>query len=156
MDPISALSVAAATVQFVDFSCKTVGIVISALSSEAVTQSPEASLNDLKGNAERLKLSNTKLKQSLDQNKLRRPPTETELQVAAVADECIQISQSVLDFIRKIKIDPENNPSPASARLKAIRIAFRAAWKKEHLNSLKQRLDGATKQLMLVLFMDLR
>jgi hypothetical protein len=154
MDPISALSVAAATVQFVDFSRKTVGIVISALSSDAVTQSPEASLNDLKGNAERLKLSNTKLKQSLDQNKLRRPPTETELQVAAVADECIQISQSVLDFIRKV--NPENNPSPASARLKAIRIAFRAAWEKEHLNSLKQRLDGATKQLMLVLFMDLR
>ena len=154
MDPISALSVAAAAVQFVDFSCKTVGIVISALSSEAGTQSPEATLNNLKGDAKRLKLSNNKLKQSLDQNKLRRPPTETELQVAAVADECIQISQSILDFIQKV--NPENSSSPASARLKAIRIAFRAAWKKERLDSLKQRLDDATQQLMLVLFMDLR
>jgi hypothetical protein len=154
MDPISALSVAAAAVQFVDFSCKTVGIVISALSSEARTQSPEATLNNLKGDAKRLKLSNNKLKQSLDQNKLRRPPTETELQVAAVADECIQISQSVLDFIQKV--NPENSSNPASARLKAIRIAFRAKWKKERLDSLKQRLDDATKQLMLVLFMDLR
>lgn len=68
MDPISALSVAAATVQFVDFSCKIVGIVISALSSEAETKSPEATLNNLKGDAERLKLSNNKLKQSLDEN----------------------------------------------------------------------------------------
>lgn len=154
MDPISALSVAAATVQFVDFSCKTIRIVIRALSSEVGTQSPEATMNNLKGDAERLKLSNNKLKRSLNQNKLRRPPTETELQVAAVADECIQISQSVLDFFQQA--NPGNSSSTASDRLRAIRIAFRAAWKKERLDSLKQRLDDATKQLMLVLFMDLR
>jgi hypothetical protein len=153
MDPISALSVAAAAVQFVSFSCSTIQVISRAISSKNETK-PQEAISNLNDTAAQLKETNVRLKESLSQDRLRRTLTETEVDIAAISDECITVADRVLNTVSGFGGD--RGESTALNKLKDIRDAITAVRKKETFDALKQKLDDARNRLMLVVFLDLR
>ena len=149
MDPVSALGVAAAAVQFVDFS----GSIVRSITDVYRVVESGASLQHLqqmKMDANRLQTLNMRLRRSLRPKQLGRQPNQTEDVILAVADQCIEIAAQLLRALDGF--DPKNLDS----KIEAIRIALRALWKKGKLESLNQRLIELREQLMLVVLLNLR
>ena len=149
MDPVSALGVASASLQFVDFSSSLVKVIIE---TYRLIHSKDAwkYFQLLKQNALGLQKWNTRLTSALQPLELQRQPTETEHEVLAVADECLKVSTALLRALAGF--DPKDPNSP----LEAARVALKAMWKKGKIDSLKQRLDAMREQLMFVVLMNIR
>lgn len=105
----------------------------------------------LKDTAERPRSSNVRLKTSLDQDRLGRPPTESENKIIVVATECADIAATLLEALRDFDL-----PGGGYSRLKKIRVGVKAVWNGEKLETLQQKLKDLRDQLMFVILLDLR
>jgi len=150
MDPVSALGVAAAAVQFVDFSATIVKDIIAAYQFLESGNSSLSYFQRIKTSAHRLHASNLRLRRSLHPDQLQREPTQTENDILAVSQVCIDISielQRVLD-----KLNPDNTHS----KIKTVWMALKVVWEKGNIDSLEQRLLEQREQLMFVILLSLR
>lgn len=137
-------------VQFVDFSHKCLSGIIEIYRSIDSEGSPKV-FQQLKDTAERPRSSNVRLKTSLDQDRLGRPPTESENKIIVVATECADIAATLLEVLRDFDL-----PDGGYSRLKKIRVGVKAVWNGEKLETLQQKLKDLRDQLMFVILLDLR
>jgi hypothetical protein len=149
MDPVSALSVAAAAVSFADFSGKVVKSIVYAYRFIESDGSPEQ-FQQLRDDAERLRSLNLRLQKSLTVDVLKRQRTETEDDVLAVADECFDVASSLLQTLNKYDLANE------ASKMKAVRSAIKATLNKGKLESLNRRLVELQQRLMAVIVLGLR
>ncbi len=103
LDPLSALNVAAAAIQFVDVSYRGVTGIIAAYRSVDISGTQQA-FHHLRSTVERLKSSNARLINSLSVNELQRSPTETKLSVVSAALEVAHISGALLNALRELDV----------------------------------------------------
>jgi hypothetical protein len=149
MDPISALGVAAAAVQFADYS----GTVVKRLIDVYRFIDSGGSIEEfqvLKGDADKLLTLNQRLKGSLDRNKLRRPRTATEDDLLTIANECIDIGSKLSESLRELDVEK------GRSKLETLRTAIKAVANKQKLESLRQRLAGLQQQLMSFILLSFR
>jgi hypothetical protein len=97
-----------------------------------------------------LKSTNIRLKASLHESHLLRSPTQTECQTAAIAAECVEAANQVLDTLGNLNSD--SKPS----RFRKIVEGLKAVWNNEKFESLQNRLKGLREQLMLVVLLGLQ
>jgi hypothetical protein len=157
LDPLSALNVTAAAIQFVDVSYRCVTGIIAAYRSVNINGTQQA-FHHLRSRAERLKSSNVRLISSLSRDELHRPPTEAELSVVLAATEAAEISGALLNALRKLDVSEYDAPLrqlwyPRRLKLEA---AVKAVWKKEKLEALQQKLKDLRDQLSFVILLELR
>ena len=141
LDPLSALNVAAAAIQFVDVSYRGVTGIIAAYRSVNISGTQQA-FHHLRSTAERLKSSNVRLINSLSRDELHRSPTEAELSVVLAATEAADISGALLNALRELDLsefDAQLQQPWHQRRVKLV-AAVKAVWKKENLEALQQKL----------------
>jgi hypothetical protein len=155
MDPISALSVASAVVQFVDFSSKAVSAIIKIYRSLG-SENSLRNFDELQRTAEILRSANVRLKDSLEPARLNRLRTDTETDIVAVATECIEVSVPLLDTLRQINVDRDTNSFSRLTRLRAIRASVKAIWNQDKMDALEHRLKDSREQLILVILLNIR
>jgi hypothetical protein len=157
LDPLSALNVAAAAIQFVDVSYRCVTGIIAAYRSVDINGTQQA-FQHLRNTAETLKSSNVRLINSLNRDELHRSPTETELSVVRAAMEAAEISGALLNALRELDVSEYDAPLRQlwyQRRLK-LEAAVKAVWKKEKLEALQQKLKDLRDQLSFVILLELR
>lgn len=157
LDPLSALNVAAAAIQFVDVSYRGVTGIIAAYRSVDISGTQQA-FHHLRSTAERLKSSNARLIISLNPDELHRSPTETESSVVSAATEAVHISGALLNALRELdvsEIDAQLQQPWYQRRVK-LEAAVKAVWKKEELEALQQKLKDLRDQLSFIILLELR
>jgi hypothetical protein len=157
LDPLSALNVAAAAIQFVDVSYRGVTGIIVAYRSVNIIGTQQA-FHHLRSTAERLKSSNLRLIYSLSRDELHRSPTETELSVVLAATEAADISGAFLNALLELDVseyDAQLQKLWYQKRVKLV-AAIKAVWKKENLEALQQKLKDLRDQLSFVILLELR
>jgi hypothetical protein len=157
LDPLSALNVTAAAIQFVDVSYRCVTGIIAAYRSVNINGTQQA-FHHLRSTAERLKSSNLRLIYSLSRDELHRSPTETELSVVLAATEAADISGAFLNALRELDVseyDAQLQKLWYQKRVKLV-AAIKAVWKKEKLEALQQKLKDLRDQLSFVILLELR
>jgi hypothetical protein len=154
MDPISALSVAAAAVQFVDFSFKCITGMIDAYQSISRNGAP-AAYENLKVSAERMYSSNSRLLKSLNQDTLLRELNESETEVSAIATECTTSAITLLDAMRGFQI-PKIVDKKWLEKLPILKAAVKSVWNRDKLETLQGKLKASREELLFMIVLDLR
>jgi hypothetical protein len=149
MDPVSALSVAAAAVQFVDFSGHLISQVME-IYRDTNYEGVLPEYEELGTVTERLRAANASLKLSLDENKLKRSLTTSENELVAVANDCNLVATDLQRVLKKLKFDGRQS------RWDKLQKAVKGALSKEKIVSLQQRLDSLRQQLIVNILVDLR
>lgn len=145
MDPLSALAVVAATVQFIDFSAKLIsqsfkiykgddGNLLDA--SSAVDQQ-----NDSATVAEHLIQLNQDIRASRDTALLNQEADPDQEQLRHLCDECDGIARQVLSALEALK----RGGKPTAWR--SFRLALHTIWSKEDVKKLEARLEIYRRQI---------
>jgi hypothetical protein len=126
-------------------------------------------VDELQKTAQRLNFANVQLETSLEPAQLKRPRTDTETELDAVATECMEVTTPLLDTLRDINQDRDlrdlrslggdhrsRGSSSGFARLRAFRARTKAIWNQEKMDALEHRLKDSREQLMLVILLNLR
>lgn len=136
VDPISALSVAAAAVQFVDFSRKLVS------KSRELYNSLDGVLRD---NAQTETVTMRLKAMVLELQPPRRPANSTARNASApkasprlqkICAECNEVSEELVDHLRRLKV-PDGS---VGCKWKSFRQALKSVWSKQDVDALSQRL----------------
>lgn len=151
MDPVSALSVAAAAIQFLDFSVRCLA-GITAVYRSIDSGGSLTDYSDILGTAEMLRSSSTRLRESLSQDMLRRPPTKSEQQVIAVSTQCADIAN---DLIRTVSPFPPSDLTAASV-VNKIYASFKALLNAKTVQTLQQKIRDVREELVYIVLLDLR
>jgi 6-phosphogluconate dehydrogenase len=146
MDPISALGIAAAAVQFIDFG------------SKLVSRSKEIYQSSSGFSAEHVDLTETTNKMiSLSQNlesTLQNSASQTlefhESQLLEVCRQCLQISSELITAINKIRTQGGHR------KWNSFEQAFKSIWSQGQLDKLRKRLDESRQQLIVHILVSLR
>jgi len=154
LDPMSALNVTAAAVQFVDFSFKCITGIIDAYQSISRTGTP-AAFEKLQVAAERMLSSNSRLIKSLNQDTLLRELSDSETDVSDVATECVALATTLLDSLEGFNV-LETDGSKWSEKLPTLKAAIKAVWNRDKLVSLHQKLKSSREELLYLIVLDLR
>jgi hypothetical protein len=147
MNPLSALSVAAAVVQIVDFGSKLIS------SSREIYESIDGAVLE---NSEVEQMANSLLKlthnldTSLNQNKLDRELSLNDLNVEHMARECRRLASDLLAALDKLKITDSHQ------KWRSIRQALVVVWNKERIETLERRLERFRQQLVPTILASLR
>ena len=142
MDPFTAFSLAGTIVQFVDFGGK---IVITALK---IYRSPSDTTQDGL-DAKKVADSMSTLKSKIESG-LSRSSTTTDKHLLDLGGQCFDIANDIIEVFRS----PNMSQIPSARR--AIKQALRLAWKKEDIETLKERLASFREQLEFHILVDLR
>jgi len=137
LDPISALSLAANVVQFVDFSSKVVSkgcrIYISADGALPNNLELEVVTNDL-----------SRLAKGLKDSELNTVTvSEEEKSLQTMSDECSKIAEELLRRLENLKVKGNSK----QRGWKSLRQALKSEWSKEELDGLSERLSIFRDQL---------
>jgi len=149
MDPVSALGVASAAVQFLDFS----GTVVKAMIEVYRLVEAKDSWQDflrLRANGLQLQLSSRRLKSALQPEQLHRQPTNAENNILAVVNDCDDISTLLLKSLKYI------DPKAEGSKMDTLRAAVKTVWRKDKVETLQQRLSALREQLMLDVLINIR
>ena len=138
LDPFSALSLAAAVVQFVDFGTRLMSkgkeIYQSADGSSAENIELEVIYEDLKSLSE-------KLKATADPISLSRGCLE-ERALGKLAATCKSVADELLTTLRDLRV-----AEGPHRKWSSFRKALKTIWKKEKIEELKSRLEGLRDEL---------
>ncbi|KAF2476737.1 uncharacterized protein BDR25DRAFT_339639 [Lindgomyces ingoldianus] len=142
LDPVSAVGVAAATVQFVDFSTKLFAVGKELRGSLTGQTAERIQLDEVYSH---LKTISTKLSQST------RPPTATipsqeEQDLYRLAGLCQQECDLFL-----VKIDKVNRKSSSQRTFNTFRDALKLVWSQKAIDGLEKRLERYQRELTLAL-----
>jgi hypothetical protein len=161
--PIDALSIAAAVVQFVDFSSRIIskgneyhksadGALVENKELEAVAANIEElsvrlhqSLSSKAKRALRKNLGNSSNSQNQDQ-----PLSYEEQALQTVVINCKMLAAELLDALEQLKL------SGKGSRWKSFRQAFKTIWAKEKIEAMLAKLSQARQQLVVNLLVVLR
>lgn len=144
MDPLSALSVAGVTVQFVDFSSKLFSRIWEIYHS---AKADEGNFRDLQVVTERLLSVNHHLESILSPDKLHRHLTSAEQGIALLCKDCGRMAEKSLKVLQELT--PDWTSDQKKSVWDNIRKAFHAVWKKREIEELQRRLDQFRQQLMM-------
>lgn len=147
LDPLTAVSLASAVVQFVDFSCKIVsksrqlgaatrGAKIEASNSEVVTR-------DL------LKLSE-KMKEKLANAVADESPSDDDQALEEICNGCIGVSETLLARLEKLKVQKGDGKWRVGLQ------AARSMWSEKELDELSRQLATFRSHLELRVFVSFR
>ncbi|KAF7940040.1 uncharacterized protein EAE98_000167 [Botrytis deweyae] len=150
MDPITALGVAAAVIQFIDYST---GI---ALKGREIYKSGELGANVKLGEAtNRLQNLVEPLRSSLHsgiQNAPSPSPADADRALKDICTKCIDLSEELRGLLGSLKL----NLSVKHPRLASFQQAVRAVWNEEKIQGLKSRLGDLRSNLETHVLVDLR
>jgi hypothetical protein len=138
MDPLSALSLAGTVIQFVDFSSKLISTTRELQSTcelDVHTQAAVAA-NDV------LDYS-TKLRQPLSLARVSRRLTEDEAALDALCLGCIELADSFLKRLNKLKIPEEDR----RYTWPSLRVALRSMWKTRELVDIEGKLTRYRREI---------
>jgi len=148
LDPISALSLAAAVVQFVDFSSKLVskGYHLYHSVGGALPQNLEleAVASELSQLATRLRYHD----RSGDLTKL----SKEEKSLDAMSEQCTNIADELLSRLEKLKVEK----GAKHRAWKSFRQALKSVWNKDELDELSERLLGYRDQLQFQILLSMK
>jgi hypothetical protein len=147
MDPVSALGVASAVVQFVDFGTKLISKTRSLRKSStgALVEHRELTLAST-----RLSDLSSDLDHELSRFASARELTQEEAALQQVAEECRQLALEFSETLAGFTGRPGQNV------FKSFRQAFKLVWHKEGLESMQVRLDQQRQQLIIHLLVVVR
>ena len=143
MDSLSALSLASAIVQFVDFGFKLL------VESSELYRSPEGALADnveLKSTAEDLLQVSAGLRASFSHARL----SEEEVVLRQISASCEKVADELLAALDDLMVKGQRT------KWKSTRRAFRSIWKEKQIREIEMRLDRFRGQLMVRLLAILR
>jgi hypothetical protein len=138
MDPLSALSVAAAVVQFVQF-----GADLRSKTTE-LAKSPAGTLvahEELSAASYRLIKLNDELRKSYSSSNARNL-TQDERALLEVALNCSRIASEFEKALHSLKV------APGQSTYKSFRQALKTIWHAEGIDSIHKRLDNERQQLV--------
>jgi flagellar motility protein MotE (MotC chaperone) len=148
LDPLSALSVAASAVQFVDFASKIVskaknihGSPEGALRENRETETVTICLQEMADQLENSDLSSTA--QGLDDNEQR---------LRDICNEYSQITEQLVKRLGDLKVLRETN----NRKWKSFRQALKSVWSKRDVDDMATRLDELRSELDTHIFVSLR
>lgn len=157
MDPLSALSVAAAAAQFVDFSAKLVPKIIAVYRD--IDSAEKSKLSNLKLVATRLQDLSSEIDKTLGLVKHQRPLSSSEEAVSLTAQECSFLSDELLSAMKKAApqwfSDEFIDSETATADTKGLSIwqrsrqSIRTVWSIDAIEGLQKKLDNLRQQLMM-------
>ena len=148
LDPLSALSVAASIVQFIDFGMKLISKSreLAKSSSGALVEHEEMLAASI-----RLKDLDDGLQYSLTVLAIRKKKlTEAEVALREVSQECKAMATEFIQTLHGYFVEPGHTVC------KSFRMAFKAAWNKEGIDAMRQRLNDQRQQLSLNILIVIR
>lgn len=136
MEPLSALSVAAAVVQFVDYGTGIVakGRKLYKSAEGALTENIELGIASV-----RLQRLSGTLQDSLrrgQQGLQRGPLNESDQALEDICRACVEVSKELVDRLEKLKV-PDGHPH---RKWKSFRQALKTVWSKEKIEEVADRL----------------
>jgi hypothetical protein len=163
MDPFSALSVASAVVQFVDFSSKIIAGSREIHSSVSGQLLEHAELEEITSSLVEL---NRDLEVSLSGN----PPTDklspNDRELKSLCEQCQNIAVELLEALAQLKAPGDEelkiagkNKSKSPGRRspwKSFKQALLSIWARERIDDMQKRLDRFRGQLVLAILVSLR
>lgn len=148
MDPFNALGVAAATIQFVDFSTA----LISAGSKICRSKTGELQLeSESRTIAEELESHDGEMRDSNGSGP-GQDVSQTEKQIRAMCDQCDAVAQDLLHAVQKLK----SRRWSKKEKFETFKQALQAVWTPEQITHLEQRLGSWRSQLIPLILSALR
>lgn len=148
MDPLSALSVGAAAVQFADFAARLV-----TLSSEIYT-STSGDLLEIKERrsiTENLQSLTARVKTSATRNLAQHLDAKSENEIKTLCEECDEIAQELLACLDKLR-----RTEGKTTRWRSFRQALSTIWSHEDIERLERRLGNYKQQIAMHILFSLR
>ncbi|KAI9658282.1 MAG: hypothetical protein M1821_002415 [Bathelium mastoideum] len=147
MDPLSALSVAASSIQIIDFGSRLLKKIFELYRSETGNSKV---LNDLKDDCKLMRTGSGHILDLLKADKIHREPTIVELDILSISRECDRIAKHVLETINELTVKDKAN------KIKLFCQAVKILWKKENIEFLHQRLENVRQSLMMLILINLQ
>jgi hypothetical protein len=142
MDPISALSVAAAVVQFVDFA----GTLLSSTRTIHKAFSKEAeSVSDLRTITNTLQRLNSDIEQSVVGS-----ASSHDKDLLNLCHDCNRTANSLVNALTKL------NAQGNSSLWSSFKVALKTVWTQDELDELQKRLDSFRQQISMHILVALR
>ncbi|KAL1620940.1 hypothetical protein SLS54_005871 [Diplodia seriata] len=149
MDPFNALGIAAATIQFVDFSAALISTSRKLRRSKAGELQLESESRTV---AEELESHDGEMKDSCNGSGPGQTSSQTEKQIRVVCDECDAVAQDLLQAVHKLKA----RRFCKKEKFGTFRQALQAIWSPEKIEQLEKRLGNWRYQLILLITSALR
>jgi hypothetical protein len=142
LDPMSALSVATAVVQFVDFASK---VISKTYEYQDSVDGMLVENREHKTIAASLKTLTEELDKSLQKFELSRKLSKNEIGLREVTMKCHEVAMEMQDAMTKL----DRKIGGKSSFLQSFRLALTEHWGKREIESLQGRLNEARQQVMI-------
>jgi hypothetical protein len=148
LDPITSLTVATSTVQFVDFGAKLITRIYD------IHQAPDGNIEEyqqITSTAEMLRKLSAHLTTTLSPNNLHRPLTTQEQEIAALGKRCEETAVELISVLGRIL--------PGSGKVGAWKASFQAIktlWRQKDVDHLRQRLEEYKQLLSTNILVDIQ
>jgi hypothetical protein len=172
MDPLSALAVAGAVIQFVDFGTKFASKVVSkageiynAMQNDHVEDTFATLDKIIERDAKAISILTAKLQRPLRPNGSSAAPHADEKALIELCDGCNSIAAGILGHmdglttkIREINRDEATwyDKLGVDQRIHSFRLAFKAVWTEDRLHNMIQRFSVAKESLVLNVLVSIR
>lgn len=143
LDPVSALSLAANVVQFVDFGCKIFSESREVYKSAAGCSQQYIELEVLDRSLSRL---SDNLGASASFVAASFGPSEKEKAMVELAVSCKEVADETLSAIQNLKLHESNH-----RKWRSLHAALKTVWNAKKIKNLQLRIDGFSRQLTLQL-----
>jgi len=143
MDPLSALSVAAAVVQLVDYGA---GIVSKGTQLYKSVDGALGENIELETASIRLQQLSSGMQGSLSQTRrdnTQGSPAQVDQHLEAMCNECVTVSQELVNKLETLKV-PGDHPYK---KWKSFRQALKSVWSKEKIEAIAERLCSLRAEL---------
>lgn len=145
MDPISGLSIATATVQFVDFACK----LVSRAHHIKTSAGEVPGYKDIATSTKNIVQLSATLNDSIEQQSIGDLVTTNDAEILKIANECGLIGKQLL-----IVLDKKSSKNPG--KWDSFRLALISFWDADEVDALEQRLLRYRQDLIPLLLISLR
>jgi len=142
MDPLSALSVAAAVVQFLDFG----GSILASTFAIYKSSNKGDGTKDITSITTRLITLNSDLKRSVGFT----PASQIDEDIVILCQQCNKAADDLLDALRQL------NSASNTNLWNSFKIALRTVWSQGEIDALQSRLEAYRQQICMHILVGLR
>jgi uncharacterized protein (UPF0264 family) len=144
LDPLSALSVAASALQFIDFS---VNIISKSKEIYKSTSGALEEYSELTRSTKTLVHYKEKVRKALDVDSLRPPVVINDAQadLLELCDTCLKVGEKLTEQLTSLEV----MDGGTHRRWKTVRQALKNEWGKKEVNKMRDSLSGYKSDLML-------
>lgn len=171
MDPVTALGVAGAVIQFVDFGTKWVSKVVSK-SGEIYNAMQEGYAEDrfasidkiLERDANEISIITARIQRPLRLNASTVTESKEEKDLAKLCQECTGIAEEIIDHLNGLKItahqikndEKKKWGSGVGQRIKSLGKAIKAVWTEDKLSNMSERFAMVKRSLEMNVLVSIR